>query len=206
MTDGYTQGGDGCHRPLLRKEHDLHGLSNGNPEWRRYHRDLRRRYTHPALLLYGLPADWEGHRQAEPADLSWRGAAVLTRMVSLPGHRKRADRLALTHRAPGTGATLTVGSWRVGPYTEYIEAISTRDLARRAGRAVAGPGAAILVDDTMVAFRVLTSGSGDWMAFAQHGDIYLRLDSSGFPSDEVQLVQVHDLEPYLVPQRAGPHT
>jgi hypothetical protein len=165
-------------------------------EWRRYHRDLHHHYTDPALGLYGLPPGWRVQRKAQPARLNLRTGTVLSRTLSLPGHRKRVDRLGLSHRVVDTGAILIVESWRPGPYTEALEAISVRDLTNRAGSVVPAPDVTFPVDGEFVAFRMFTSYD-EWTAFAGRGDVYIKIDSSGFPPAQVELVRVVDTGAYL---------
>jgi len=47
-----------------------------------------------------------------------------------------------------------------------------------------------------MAFRLLAEGN-NWVAFARLGDVHIKIDSSGFPLEDVTLASITDTRPYL---------
>jgi hypothetical protein len=172
---------------------------------------MRRRYTSQALPLYGLPSGWQGQRRADGVGLTWQGHRPWS---SIPG-RGRIDRMALLHLSED-GVSVTVSSYRAEAAARFIETAAIHDLARRIsppgahgtirvqsarlagdqGRKPAWQQVVIPVDGHPVTFRLLGSGS-EWVAVAQIGEAYIKIDGSHLPAANVTLVRITDPRPYL---------
>lgn len=176
---------------------------------RRVDREMAAEFRAAALPLYGLPASWVGRRhlggygQRQPAK---GGRPVVTSMSLAHG-----DPLA------GDGPELRV-EVRAGPEgpasapAAELRALLADDLqwnAALAERRGAGPAplpadqgeaawseTTIPVDGRPVAFARLAVGR-HWVAYAELEDRTLVLSARDFPVDQVALVRITDVEPYV---------
>jgi hypothetical protein len=109
-------------------------------------------------------------------------------------HPNLADRLAHVAAAPAGGAF--AGPFGLG----RAETTGAAAASARPEPAGAGGGGVervdIRVDGEPVAFEVLADGR-HWVAQGECGDLVVTLEARDLPLEEVRLVRVTDLEPYL---------
>ncbi len=187
--------------------------------WRE-RRALRAWYASAKLPLFGLPADWTGHRcQGQRAGRQVARRAGPFGLFMRPGGPLWVGALGLTH-IDEDGGRLHVGSHRVTD-DRVRDAMAANNLFRRLAwplmeefgreafdRAVVAwrrqyragllrwRWAVIPVGADAVRFRVLTVGT-QWVALATIDDVGLQLDAQKFPIGRVRLVRITDARPYL---------
>lgn len=187
--------------------------------WERWRKSLARRYyaieqsywyRSPPFKLYGLPTGWQGHRSVDGPGLTWSVEAWYRTIFV---RRRIVTRLGLIHRS-SDGGVLAVSSYRAATSIRVIESAVAGDLERSDGTdrppETGGAGLSsrlgpdrpewqeleILVDGLPRRFRLLEKRNS-WSAVAQVEQVYVKVFSSGFNPDDVSLVNIADLAPYL---------
>ena len=171
------------------------------------------RFANAPLPLYGLPPDWEGKRFLGGG---WWGGS--------PG-REQTKALSLVHgtNIQGDGPMLVVetasepsiggdaletvaGMIRSGHAPDVRGAIE--DLDGRAWRGAIDPAGVrrdqreFIVDGDATTFDLLAYGK-EWVAWAEVGRILVTVTGNPFDPNDVELVRVTDLAPYV--QGSGQH-
>jgi hypothetical protein len=187
-------------------------------------RPLDERFANAPFPLYGLPPEWKGARflggfawewhdpgpeettalSLEHGTLVDRGAPmpfldpVLMVETSVPRDTGASGVLRILAECVWTGEAATVDeAWEIlhargeAAPDRFVDALPTR------GQAI------ILVDGHPFTFDLI-SGQLAWVAQARVGAVRVTVEGSRFDVSDVQLAEVHDLEPYFEGSRHFP--
>jgi hypothetical protein len=169
---------------------------------------MTRRFKHAPFPLFGLAPTWSGERWLAGGSWGGMGRRETTESLSLGHGPWLADGaiLRVQSEAPGLAQGRSelqwIGEllWRQGA-SDIDQAIDRFRTEWDVGNGIEGERpveavAEILIDGTSVPFRVLRRGRS-WVAGATRPDVWITIDGDGFDIDEVELVTVRDLRPYI---------
>jgi hypothetical protein len=166
------------------------------------------RFEHSPFPLFGLAPTWSGDRWFAGGSWGGVGRRETTESLSLGHGPWMTDRavLRVQSEAPGLAQPrnelqyIAHFRWREGA-ADVDEAIDRYRTGRRVGNGIeverpVEASAEIRIDGTAMPFRVLRRGRS-WVAGATRPDVWIMIDGDWFDIDEVELVTVRDLRPYI---------